>query len=158
MQTKQRVRLHPGTVLQMFYAIAPAIKGTLSSWGQSEPSYFRHLWQAGAEPRHLAAGDPFGKAVPHRGRLAPRSGPPAPCGGTNIPVTAGDGLCSRRRRGRPRKEKPSRAVRPEDTRNYAAVRRFPKARARLCPSTPSWASQWSAVSPGQHSVRMLFQS
>lgn len=55
MQTKQRVRLHPGTVVQMFYAIAPAIKGTLSSWGQSEPSYFRHLRQAGAEPRHLGS-------------------------------------------------------------------------------------------------------
>lgn len=56
MQTKQCVRLHSETVVQMFNAIASAIKGTLNSWGQTESSYFRHLRQAGVEPRHLAAG------------------------------------------------------------------------------------------------------
>lgn len=48
----------------MFYAIASAIKGTLNSRGQTESSYFRHLWQAGVEPKHLAAEEPFRKAVP----------------------------------------------------------------------------------------------
>lgn len=64
MQTKQCVRLHSGTVVQMVYAIASAIKGTLNSWGQTESSYFRHLWQAGVEPRHLDGGELFGKLVP----------------------------------------------------------------------------------------------
>lgn len=95
MQTKQCVRLHSGTVVQMFYAIASAIKGTLNSRGQTESSYFRHLWQAGVEPRHLAAEEPFRKAVPTAAGWPPRSGPAGPCGGTNIPATAGDWLCSR---------------------------------------------------------------
>lgn len=60
MQTEQCVGLHSGTVAQMFYAIASAIKGTLTPWGQAESSYFRHLWQAGVEPGHLAAGSTTG--------------------------------------------------------------------------------------------------
>lgn len=59
MQTKQCVRLHSESVVQMFYAIASVIKGTLKSWGQTESSYFQHLCQAGVEPRHLAAESPL---------------------------------------------------------------------------------------------------
>lgn len=47
----------------MFYAIASAVNRTLNSWGQTESSYFWHLWQAGVELRHLAAGEPCRKPV-----------------------------------------------------------------------------------------------
>jgi len=78
----------------MFYAIASAIKGTLNSRGQTESSYFQHLWQAGVEPRHLAAGEPLRKPVPRCCWPAPYSGPAGPSGGTNISVIAGDWICS----------------------------------------------------------------
>lgn len=256
MQTKQCVRLHSGTVVQMFYAIGSAIKGTLSSWGQTESSYFRHLWQAGAEPRHLAAGEPLGKAVPtaaagpslwtcrslwehkylrhcrslalfavlegesteekrHQGlsdTKTPAITPQAGAGtreaslyglpsSQNPPQASTDGYCptARGRLDRPavwpwvhclvshtmihvgewrgaymspnlQSARPAwkhlcpsvlltsclfdSMVLPSSALQWA----FPKMRVWLCTSTPSWTSQWSAESPGQHSVQMLFQS